>query len=153
MEHGRIGEVFNFGVLHMEWPTALFIFVVFVITMFLLNVLLFKPILQTLEVRAAESGKGIDLLKQIEQDRGKLEEEYQSKMDRSRDELLSHREKIIGEAHRELEIIVGRSKKESAESLARAEEILSTEYQTAMDEVIPIAKTLAETVCSKVLKS
>ena len=153
MEHGRIGEVFNFGVLHMEWPTALFIFVVFVITMFLLNVLLFRPILQTLETRSADSEKGADQLKQIDDDRERLEEEYQSKVDRSRDELLSHREKIISEAHRELEIIVGTSKEESAKELARAEEILATEYQTALDEVIPIAKTLAETVCTKVLKS
>jgi len=153
MEHGRIGEVFNFGVLHMEWPTAIFIFVVFVITMFLLNVLLFKPILNTLEARSAEGEKGADILRQIDQDREKLEEEYQSKLDRSRDELLSHRERIIGEAHRELEIIVGRSKKESADSLVRAEEILAAEYQTAMDEAIPIALTLAETVCAKVLKS
>jgi len=153
MDKGRVGEVFNFGVLHMEWPTAVFILVVFVITMILLNTLLFKPILNTLDARAKDSEKGAGRLTKIELDLADLEKGYQVKLNKYRDEMQSHREEVIGGARKEFEAIVGKSEKESAEIMSRAEESLASEFKQAMDEAMPIATTLSEEISAKVLKS
>ena len=80
MEHAvRPGAIFDYGVLHLEWPTAAFIAVVFLLTMFLLNQLLFKPLLRTLDGREAILHQSHLRLEQIAQSVTEAEAHYQAK--------------------------------------------------------------------------
>ena len=88
MEHkAAIGEVFNFGVLHLEWPTALFIFVVFILTMLILNTLLFKPVLRSVEGRQGILDQRTGRLEEISQTLTDFQEELKAKQKATYDEL------------------------------------------------------------------
>jgi len=153
MEHGsaRVGEIFDFGMLHLEWPTALFILVIFLLTMFVLNALLFQPILKTLESRQKDLDQNKketeDLARSIE----KSDQDYQAKLAEMREEIQSSRQNAIDEALANAKQIVEQAKENINQKLADAEKELDQERQSALDQAASLTSDLTQLIKSKVL--
>jgi len=153
MAHGseRIGEVFNFGMLHLEWPTALFILVVFIVTMILLNALLFKPILRTLEARQTEmeaSRKQTDGIKTAILN---SESDYNAKLADVRLKIQSTRQSALEEAMEASKLIIGEARDKVVAKLEKAEQELTKERENALKEAASLTENLAKLIKSKVL--
>ncbi len=147
----KIGEVFNFGMLHLEWPTALFVFVVFIITTIVLNTLLFKPILRTLESRRSEIDMNIDQSQNMSQAIEKSEQDYQSKLAGVRDKIQQSRQQAIDEAMGKANELLDNSKESIAKKLEDAEKELSKERAESMKDAASLTEELSQLIKTKVL--
>ena len=153
MEHGsaRIGEVFNFGMLHLEWPTALFILIVFVVTMILLNSLLFKPVLRTLEARQSGIDKNTEETKNLAAASEKSESDYESKLVDVKEKIQQARQSSFDEALENSKRIIEEAREAIANKLTDAEKELVIERDNAMKEAATLTEGLAKLIKSKVL--
>jgi len=153
MEAARIGEVFNFGALHMEWPTALFVFVVFMVTVAALNQLLYKPVLATLEAREkADDGASVRL-ESIEKELVELENNYKATLTKAHKENEAAHQKAVGEAKTEALSFLRKAKDSSAELIKTSDAEIEKEMETATAQAKELASGLAETIQTKVLAS
>ncbi|MBT4287978.1 ATP synthase F0 subunit B [Candidatus Falkowbacteria bacterium] len=155
MEHGSVvtrpGQVFDFGLLHLEWTTALFILVVFVITMFLLNTLLFKPIIRTLEARQAGIDKNNDKVKGVNETVESSEKNYQEKLADVNTKIQASRLEALKIAKEEANKILEQVKASTSEKLDAAGKELADDQKKAMENVAGLSDELAQIINAKVL--
>jgi len=153
MEHGsaRIGEIFNFGMLHLEWPTALFILVVFVVTMILLNALLFKPIISTLETRESKVNDHLKQTNDLSSSIEKSESDYKAKLSDVREKIQQSRQSSLNEALEFSQKVIGDTKETIAAKLEEAEKELEKERASALEEASSLTEGLAQMIKSRVL--
>lgn len=153
MESGsaRIGEIFNFGMLHLEWPTALFIFVVFILTMIVLNTFLFKPIIRTLESRQSELDKNKSESQGLTETIEKSEEDYQSKLSDLRETIQKTRQEALDEAIGSARQKVDQAKESVNQKLEAASKELDTERKSAMEQAKSLTGELSQLIKAKVL--
>ncbi len=153
MEHGseRIGEIFNFGMLHLEWPTALFVFVIFVLTITVLNTMLFKPILRTLEARQSELDKNKNDSKSLAQTIETSEQDYQAKLADLRETIQKTRQEAIEEAISSTREKVDQAKANTTKKLEDAEKELESERKSAMEQAATLTTELSQLIKSKVI--
>ncbi|MBU2645679.1 ATP synthase F0 subunit B [bacterium] len=153
MEHGsaRIGEIFDFGMLHLEWPTALFILIVFVLTMILLNSLLFKPILRTLEARQSAIDKNISETEGLSASIEKSDQDYERRLADVREKIQQVRQSALNEALENSKQVIGKTKDTIATKLEEAHKELEKEREDALKEAASLTESLAQLIKSKVL--
>jgi F-type H+-transporting ATPase subunit b len=144
--------IFDYGVLHLELNTALFILFLFLIAMFLLNRLLFRPVLRTLDQRAA-------LVNGIREDNARkqheiarLTEEYEARMEEIRSEIDQFRQKARRESGRQAEAILTQARRDAEERLGRSMGELEREIARLRAEVLRGAGTLAEQITVRILE-
>ena len=145
-------RIFDYGVLHLELNTALFILALFLTVTFVLNWMLFRPVLRTLDARAAlVSGVREDnARKQAELDR--LTREYETRMDEIRAELDKFRQEARRETGRQVEAIVGRARQDAEQRLAQVMGELDREIQRVRGEVLGGAAQLAQHITQRILE-
>ncbi len=153
MEHesARVGEIFNFGMLHLEWPTALFILVVFVLTMVVLNALLFKPILRTLEGRQSVIDKNNRETKEVSSSLEKSEQAYREQLSDVREKIQHARQQALNEALDEAKRIVDKTRESIGKKLEKAESELVEDRKTALKDAAALTEELSRIITSKVL--
>ena len=154
MAHGTetvVGEVFNFGVLHLEWPNVLFIVVVFFTTMFFLNMWLFRPILRTIEARQAKVNKDNDGVKSLSATISASEEEYQAKLADVNEKIRVARQSALAEAKEAAGKILEQVKADSKQVLDAGNKEIAAERQSALDQVASLSEELAQLINAKVL--
>lgn len=153
MEHAvRPGAIFDYGVLHLEWPTAAFIAVVFLLTMFLLNLLLFKPLLRTLEGRETILSKSRQRLGEIAQAVTAAEASFQAKQTALFEEISSQFQEAMADAQKQAGILTEKARLEAQESYKQAEAAIEAEVQSALSEAKGLAQDLARLIQTKVLR-
>ena len=153
MEHGsaRIGEIFDFGMLHLEWPTALFIFVIFLLTMIVMNTFLFKPILRTLEARQSELDKNKSKANELADTIEKSEEDYQAKLSDLRDTIQKTRQEALDEAISSAKQKLDQAKASVAKKIEDAEKELEAEHKSALEQAATLTGELSQLIKTKVL--
>jgi len=153
MEHGTkvAGEVFNFGLLHLEWTTAAFVLVVFLITMILLNAWLFKPILRTLEGRQEKINKSDKKVNDLNVTVESSEKNYQEKLSDVNEKIRTARQEALKDAKEETNKILEQVKASTDATLVAAEKDLADDQKKAMDQVATLSKDLAQIINAKVL--
>ena len=149
MGHERIGEVFNFGVLHLEWPTALFIFVVFIITMILLNFLLFRPIIRTIENRENIGDKNQDTILNLNAAINAAKETYHSKLNKTQQEIQASYKEAVAQATKEAGKIITQANAEAEHKLNLAANGLQKEKEDAINAAKELIPTLANAIQDK----
>ena len=153
MEHGsaKIGEVFNFGMLHLEWPTALFILVIFVLTMIVLNLMLFKPIIKTLEARQSEMDKDKAESDSLAQTVAKSEQDYEAKLSETREVIQITRQEAVNKALANAKELISQTKEAVSQKLEASEKELQGEKSNALKEAAALTESLSQLIKSKVL--
>jgi len=145
--------IFDYGVLHLELNTALFILVLFLAVMLLLNRLLFKPVLRTLDGRAALlTGIQADNARK-EQEIAKLTREYETRMAKIRDEVDQLRKESRRESAKAAEGILAAARQAAEQKLSAALAELEREIQRSRAEALAGAKGLAGQITRRVLPS
>ena len=148
--HERFGEVFNFGVLHMEWPTAVYIFVVFTVTMFLLNTLLFKPVVATLERRAQKQEEQEASIKSSLAEVDKTKAELGQKLSAVGDDTQDAHKKAMDEANAKISEITSAAQAEANKNLESHLSEIAAERTNALAEAKALAADLSKMIQSKV---
>jgi len=153
MEHGsaRIGQIFDFGMLHLEWPTALFILAVFLITMICLNLLLFKPIIRTLEARQSEVDKNIDEKESLSARIKQTEQDYQANLADVRETIQQIRQDALDEALNRSKQLIDQARKSISGKLDEAQKELNREREAALKEAATLTEGLSQLIKNKVL--
>ena len=145
--------IFDYGVLHLELNTALFILALFLVVMFLLNRLLFKPVLRTLDGRAALlTGIQADNARKA-QEIAKLTGEYETRMAKIRDEVDRLRREARRESAKAAEGILAGARQAAEQNMSAALVELEREIQRARTEAMAGAKGLAGQITRRVLPS
>lgn len=153
MEHGsaRIGEVFNFGMLHLEWPTALFILIVFLVTMTVLNILLFKPIIRSLEARKAIQDKNEQEAQSLSSSMEKSEAAYKEKLTEIREKINQTRQQALDESLASAKELIDKTKETIKGKIEIAEKELSGDLEKAFKDAELLTSDLSELIKTKVL--
>ncbi len=152
MEHkAAIGEVFNFGVLHLEWPTALFIFVVFSLTMLILNTMLFKPVLRSIEGRQSILDQRSGRLEEISKTLKDYQEELTAKQLATYEELGKHYQDVHLESAAEAASIIAAAKESAQAAFDKANVEIEEEKNKALKDAETLSATLADLIHKKVL--
>lgn len=145
------GSLFDFGLLHMEWPTALFVFVVFMITMIGLNTLLFKPLLRTLSNRDDEiekhrtkAGNAVSSIEAAEQ-------EYEKSLTEAKAQVEAVRNKNKEEALEESKSIINEARNATQAKLEGSQAEVAKELEQAHQDAKNIAAELSDMIQSKAL--
>ena len=103
--------VFDYGVLHLELNTALFIFGLVLIVMFALNRLLFRPVLRSLDNRAALLGEVRESTHRREKEIENLEADYRRRLAQVREEVNRFRQEVRREAQQEVDAILAEARR------------------------------------------
>lgn len=145
-------RIFDYGVLHLELNTALFILALFLTVTFVLNRLLFRPVLLTLDARAAlvTAVREDNTRKQGEIDR--LTAEYEARMDEIRAELDRFRQEARRETAQQVEGILSRARTQAEQRLATAMGELERDMQQVRKDVLQGAGQLAQQITRRVLE-
>lgn len=153
MENGtaRIGEIFNYGILHLEWPTALFIVIVFFTTMIILHNLLFRPVLRTLEARETETGKNDEQSEKTSTELEHMQTDYESKLVEIRAQIQQERQSALNEAIEKANQIVDTTRSAITQEIEKAEIALAEDRNNAMKEAESLVEGLAQLIKTKVL--
>ena len=147
----RYGAIFDYGILHLEWPTALFILAVFSLTMLFLNSLLFKPVLRTLEGRAAILNQGNDRLEAIEAELAAAKAAFEAAQAKMLSEVGEQFQATMAEAQKQAHQLTDAAKEKAGQALAAATAEIDQEMSQATDEAKQLAKDLATLIQTKVL--
>jgi len=143
-------KIFDFDILHMELNTPLFILVLVLVVMFFMNKWLFRPVLRTLDNRAAHEKSLGDAVAGHRKEIDRLTAEYEASLVRVRGEVAQVRQ----DTHREIQQQVG-AILEEARATAKGEfdtamEALQGEVEQARRELGAKTQSLADQLTNRV---
>ncbi len=147
----QYGAIFNYGILHLEWPTALFILVVFSTTMLLLNLLLFKPLLRTLEGRALILSQGNERLEAIQTELEAAQAAFEAAQAKMLAEVGEEFQASMAASQQQASQITEAAKEKAQQTLSAATDEIDQEMSQATKEAKGLAKELASLIQTKVL--
>ena len=147
----RIGEIFNFGALHLEWTTALYIFVVFIVTMTLMNLLLFRPLVRTLEGRESLLDSGSAEIEAAEKELETAIAAFAKKQMSTLEEIGKMIQTAQESAKAEATKVTDAAAAKAQETLKSASTELTADREEALAQAGPLSQELSKLIQNKVL--
>lgn len=152
-QSSHLVRLFDFGILHMELNTPLYVLGLVLIVMFFLNKWLFRPVLRTLDNRERALESLQETTANARGEVAKLAEGYAVNLAAVRTEVAAVRAEQNRKSQQEVEAIL-----ERARTLARAEfdaalGELEGEVALAKRELAASSRHLAEQVANRVVSS
>lgn len=144
-------KVFDFDILHMELNTVLYILVLVLVVMFFLNKWLFKPVLRTLDNRAALIKSLGDAVESHRGKIGRLTEEYEANLAKVREEVARVRTESQREAQREVATILEVARGEAQSEFESSMTELREEVESTRKELEIQTRQLAERLAEKMI--
>ena len=90
-------SIFDFGLLHLEWTNVIFTLVVFSASIFLLHILLFRPVIRTIQNRENYQGSGENKIIELQNSIDNAAAEIISLQKNSSKTMLDYRAKQMQE--------------------------------------------------------
>ena len=146
-------RIFDLGLLHMELNTLLFVLALVLIVMFFLNTLLFKPILRTLERRAAVKKSMEDDMAGGRAEISRLRETYEKDLAHLRDEVAQVRATSHKEAQKAVEEVLEAAREAGKKEYGQAHEALVQQIAEARKDMGKVARNLAERTIGRMLSA
>lgn len=132
--------------------TILYQFVHFLILLFILNFILFKPVLRALEKRQSTIKGLTDGVEQAKQDRIDLEKNYESTFVEKRKPIIGSRDAVISEANKEAVHVIEKARSELSEELAKIKSEIELEGRKVYDALKGDVGKLSMEAAQKILK-
>jgi F-type H+-transporting ATPase subunit b len=132
--------------------TILYQFVHFLILLFILNFILFKPVLKALEKRQGAIKGLTDGVEQAKQDTIDLERNYESAFVEKRRPIIGSRDAVISEANKEAVHVVEKARSELSEELAKIKSEIEMEGRKVYDALKGDVGKLSMEAAQKILK-
>jgi F-type H+-transporting ATPase subunit b len=146
-------RIFDFDVLHMELNTPLYTLVLVLVVMFLMNKLLFRPVLRTLANRSK-------LLKSLEEaaarsrdQMGQLVRDYEAKLAEVRAEVARVRAESTRATRAEVDAILEQAHGQAQADFQAALGDLRKQVESARGELGTAAQRLAELTTNRILQA
>ena len=144
--------IFDFGVLHLELNTALFILVLVLVVMYAMNRLLFQPVLRTLDNRAASMEQIREATARHAGEVEQLEKNYEARLAKVREEVLQFRNEARREAQAEVAAILDEAREASGRDLESSLSGLEEELKALRGELFAGVEGLSERITQRVLE-
>ncbi len=125
--------------------------IIFIATIFILNSLLFKPLIGVVEKREKLTTGRIKEAKELEEKVEQIMREYRAKLDEIRAKAMEERNEIRREAQAAAEDLIGRTHKEAQALLEEARSRLNLETQDIRERIKPEIEVLAREIVLQVL--
>ena len=145
--------IFDFDILNMQLNTPLFIFALVLLVMFLMNRLLFQPVLRTLESRESFLGGLADDAAGQRVEIQRLSEDYAQNLEKVRGEVTLVRQEARQEIQQAVDAILDSARQEANAELRQALSELDTEVEQAKGELRQAAQGLAEKAANQILNA
>ncbi|MBN1635179.1 MAG: ATP synthase F0 subunit B [Deltaproteobacteria bacterium] len=123
----------------------------FLILMFILNKILYKPILKVLDERDAEIVGGQQKNKQMIEDAEKLLKEYSERMQVAKLDALSVKNSAHKEAVEQANVIIRESRENAEEIIFQVSREMEQEIEKAKKDLEPELGSMAETIAQQLL--
>jgi F-type H+-transporting ATPase subunit b len=125
--------------------------IIFIATIFILNSLLFKPLIGVVEKREKLTTGRIKEAKELEEKVEQIMREYRAKLDEIRAKAMEERNEIRREAQAAAEDLIGRTHKEAQALLEEARSRLNLETRDIRERIKPEIEVLAREIVLRVL--
>ncbi len=125
--------------------------IIFIATIFILNSLLFKPLIGVVEKREKLTTGRIKEAKELEEKVEQIMREYRAKLDEIRAKAMEERNEIRREAQAAAEDLIGRTHKEAQALLEEARSRLNLETRDIRERIKPDIEVLAREIVLQVL--
>ena len=126
-------------------------FVVFIITMILLNQFLFKPILRTLEARQAKVDKNNSRSSELVASIESSEKDYQKSLAEVNETIRHARQEALQKAKDHANSVLTKVKEEAAVKIESAQADLAKNKDAALIEAETLSKELAEAITKNII--
>ena len=126
--------------------------IIFIVAIFILNSLLFKPLIQLVDRREKLTTGTIAEAKRIREELEKIREEYNSRQNEARSQAILERSEIRRQAQLSSEEIIKRAREENQAFLDESIKRLESETREIEEKIKPTIEILAKDVASIVLK-
>ncbi|MDH4120944.1 MAG: ATP synthase F0 subunit B [Deltaproteobacteria bacterium] len=145
-------RVFDFGALHLELNTPVFLFVLIMVVMFLLNALLFRPVMRSVENRTKHLDQTKTGIAENQKTIQRLQEEFQAKLSKVKADIAQIRMEARRKTQMETEGILKEAKKTAEDELRKALDTMNQEVGSVRKELLDRSGALAKQVATQVLK-
>lgn len=135
-------KIIDLGIITLEWPTALFTLVVFLVVIYLMNELLFKPVINNLENRKEFIKQNQEKHAEVSQENDRLTKEISDTKTKYWDELRLRRREIIREAELAANQKFQEKQKVSRRNIEKERESLKNK----LNSLIPDSKSYFEEI-------
>ena len=142
--------LFQAGLLSLEWPTAIVVFLFFLIVMFSMNKLLFKPVLETLEKRKSLTESNLKEVQEKTDEINEIEIRYKKRLETVKQEIQIERKKLLDRALQTSKLLIDKSKQKNSKKIVKIEEELNLEIEQAKKMTKKETKNIADFILSKV---
>lgn len=126
--------------------------IIFIVAIFILNSLLFKPLIQLVDRREKLTTGTIAEAKRIREELEKITEEYNSRLNEARSQAILERSEIRRQAQLSSEEIIKRAREENQAFLDASTKRLESETREIEEKIKPTIEILAKDVASIVLR-
>jgi F-type H+-transporting ATPase subunit b len=126
--------------------------IIFIVAIFILNSLLFKPLIQLVDRREKLTTGTIAEAKRIREELEKIRDEYSSLLNEARSQAILERSEIRRQAQLSSEEIIKRAREENQAFLDESTKRLESETREIEEKIKPTIEILAKDVASIVLK-
>ncbi|MER3447491.1 MAG: hypothetical protein C4291_11935 [Candidatus Dadabacteria bacterium] len=125
--------------------------IIFIATIFILNSLLFKPLLELVEKREKLTTGRIKEAKELREKVDQIAREYRAKLDEIRAEAMEERNKIRREAQAAAEGLIEKAHREAQSLLEEARSKLELEAKGIRERIRPEIEVLAKEMALRIL--
>ena len=146
-------EIFDFDILHMDVNTALYILVLVLVVMFILNRLLFRPVIRTLDNRSRLMASLDEAAQNHRAEMARVTEDYEARLAEVRAEVARLRQETSRQTHAEMDAILGEARKEAQADFQTAMDDLRQQVEAAKRELSEASQRLAEQTTNRILQA
>jgi F-type H+-transporting ATPase subunit b len=132
--------------------TILIQFANFLVLLFLLNILLFKPVLKAIGKRDATISSLFGKSQDIREDLGNLERSYDEKIKERKRPILESKDALLNEAHTNSMHIIEKTRVDLSDELTRSKAEIEQESKKIYDSLNMEVERLSTEVAQKILK-
>ena len=143
--------LFKFGLIHMDGPTALFVFIIFWIVAAGLHFLLFKPIIRTLENREIKMNQLNENASNSDISFEAAEQKYMTSLKEAKAMVHNIKSDAKDSVSNKAQAIIQEAKGKASKIMESAEKELTENLKIARQDAEKITSDLAKLVYSKVL--
>ncbi|MFI5400476.1 MAG: ATP synthase F0 subunit B [SAR324 cluster bacterium] len=146
-------QVFDFQILHLQLNTPLFILALILIVILCVNVLLFRPVLRTLDGRRGELDRLANETAAQKADLAALMDRYKQDLDRVRGEVESVRQQAHAASQKAQERVLEQARQDADNSLQSALAALRDEVAQARTQRESTVRQLASQTADRILSA
>ena len=144
-------EIFNFDILHLELNTPLYILGLVLVVMFFMNKWLFRPVLRTLDNRAALRASQREAAQSHGAELTRLTGEYEEHLANARAEVSRVHQESHQEARAEVTRILAEARNEAQQRFDDAIADLKRQTEQAKGELEAATRGLAEQISERLV--